>query len=74
MVDKVRVGYLIPTAAQEHLRSLAERDHRSLSGEVAWLIEQEWRRHALALGLRHAQRVERARAKAHERGGAGGTL
>jgi hypothetical protein len=61
MVGKVKVGYLIATSAQAQLRALAERDHRSLSGEVAWLISREWRRHMLALGPRHAARAQRPR-------------
>lgn len=61
MVGKIKVGYLIPTSAQAQLRALAERDQRSLSGEVAWLIGQEWRRHMLALGLRRVQRARRTR-------------
>ena len=74
MADKVKVGYLVPAAAQEQLHALAERDHRSLSGEVAWLIEREWRRHVLALSLRRAQRSARSGGERRERGGPRGEL
>ena len=60
MAGKIKVGYLIPAAALERLRALAERDHRSFSGEVAWLIDQEWQRHVPAAGPRRAQRMQRA--------------
>ena len=59
MFGKVKVGYMIPTGAQAQLRALAERDQRSLSGEVAWLIGQEWRRYMLALDPHWAQREQR---------------
>ena len=44
MGEQIKVGYYIARKVQAQLRALAERDHRSLSGQIAWLIEQEWRR------------------------------
>lgn len=86
MVQKVKVGYLVPIAVQRQLRALAERDQRSLSGEVAWLVGREWRRHMLSLGprrvqwrqpaqrMKRAQRLRRAAAEDEEPGGAYGEL
>jgi len=69
MVEKIKVGYWIPRASQRHLRGLAERDRRSLSAEIAWLIDKEWRSYVAQLGARRAQRAQRTR---HEEQGAGG--
>jgi hypothetical protein len=74
MVSKVKVGYLIPVAAQRQLRALAERDHRSLSGEVAWLVGREWRRHLLSLSPHHAQRLSCAGVEPGEARGCDGEL
>ncbi len=58
MGDQVKVGYYIPRAAQARLRGLAERDHRSLSGEIAWLIEQEWQCYVARLRARREEARE----------------
>ena len=74
MAGKVKVGYLIPSSTQRQLRALAERDHRSLSGEIAWLVAREWRQHMLTLGPRRAQCLSQALAEVQSLGGPDGDL
>jgi len=45
MTEKIKIGFYFSRAAHKRLKGLAERDHRSMSGEVAWLIEQEWQQY-----------------------------
>ena len=49
MTDKIKIGFYFGRAAHKRLKGLAERDHRSMSGEVAWLIEQEWQQYVARL-------------------------
>ena len=49
MTDKIKVGLYFERATHKRLKGLSERDHRSLSGQVAWLIEQEWKRYRARL-------------------------
>ena len=49
MTEMIKVGLYFERAAHKRLKGLAERDHRSLSGQVAWLIEQEWQRYVARL-------------------------
>lgn len=53
MTEKIKVGLYFERAAHTRLKGLAERDHRSLSGQVAWLIEQEWQRYVARLQTLH---------------------
>jgi hypothetical protein len=56
MAEKIKIGFYFARAAHKRLKGLAERDHRSMSGEVAWLIEQEWQQYVARLQARRAPR------------------
>ena len=45
MSDKIKVGYYLARNAHTRLKGLAKRDNRSMSGELAWLIEREWKQY-----------------------------
>lgn len=41
--DTKRLGIAIPERSRDRLRCLAELHHRTLSGEIAWLIDAAYR-------------------------------
>jgi hypothetical protein len=43
-MSKVKTGYYIGEKTLRQLRRLAALDHRTLSGEIEWLVEREWAR------------------------------
>ena len=42
MSNKVKVGFYIDRRAHTRLKGLAERDHRSMSSELEWVINKAW--------------------------------
>jgi hypothetical protein len=72
-MEKIKVGLYLERAVHKRLKGLAERDHRSISGEVAWLVEHEWqpyvaRLHALrSPGRGHAAGDEKTTPIGHAR-------
>jgi len=47
MSENIKVGYFIPPGVKEKLGQLATLDHRSMSSELVWLVEQECDRRGL---------------------------
>jgi hypothetical protein len=56
---KVKVGYYLSERTLQQLHRLAALDHRTLSGEVEWLVEREWARRAAVVGKRSQGREVR---------------
>ena len=44
MADKTYISAYIESVTKERLYAMAERDHRSVSGQIGWLIEREHER------------------------------
>jgi hypothetical protein len=47
--DKVKVGFYIDRRTHARLKGLAERDHRSMSSELEWVIDETWRAYVARL-------------------------
>jgi hypothetical protein len=56
VAEKIKVGFYIDRKTHTRLKGLAERDHRTMSRELEWVIDREWK--AYIAHLRAATRPE----------------
>ena len=64
--NKVKVGFYIDRKAHTRLKGLAERDHRSMSSELEWVINKAWQVYMARLRADAETAARLSRTETHE--------